>query len=701
MNNHNKKILLCGVFGPFAQDDEYGSRKDNPMELYHNQVTRIQGPFSLRMFHRTFSLLMIEANIHAACTVLDFPTLTRFIDEIKNNSYDIVGISAITVNIGKVKKMCEEIRKHLSQAEIVVGGHIANFDDLNNIIDADYICKGDGIRWFREYLGQDVNAPIKHPDIISGFGTRILGIKLIGKNTTGILIPSVGCPMGCNFCSTSALFGGKGKSLVFYNTGDELFNVLSQLEKKRGFNSFFVLDENFLLYKQRSLRLLELMKEHNKSWAFYVFSSARVLQSYSIEELVGLGISWVWVGIEGDNSNYSKLNGVDTRQLIKKLQSNGICVLGSTIIGLEDHTPENINNVIDYAVSHDTDFHQFMLYTPIHGTPLYYEHLKKNNLLTEEECPTAEIHGQRRFNFKHPHIKNGQELNYLLKSFTKDFEVNGPSLARITRTSLKGWKKHKNNPDKRIVKRFKLETFGLSSIYSAAIWAMTRYYRTNKYMLNRMNKLLEDLYTEFGLKTRILTPILGTFIIHNVYKEEKKLSLGWTYEPSVVYEKNALALKLEKNNPVLSNIKVPQINHPVYDLKHVIISCREHLEISQKNIMKKFEHAQEQLHSIYDQYFNKSLQLSPVKIDQSANIPIHTNENVLINISQIRESMEDMIITAKDNITTLRNFMSEKYKNAQKEIRQNSNEIYKNIKFTINKTIKKCKQLEKTIYSNK
>ncbi|NQU22934.1 MAG: hypothetical protein HQ567_16785, partial [Candidatus Nealsonbacteria bacterium] len=33
------KVLLSSVFGPYAQDDEYGSRALNPMELYHNQVT--------------------------------------------------------------------------------------------------------------------------------------------------------------------------------------------------------------------------------------------------------------------------------------------------------------------------------------------------------------------------------------------------------------------------------------------------------------------------------------------------------------------------------------------------------------------------------------------------------------------------------------------------------------------------------------
>ena len=57
------RVLLTSVFGPYGQDDEYGSRKINPMELYHNQVTRVQGGFSLRMFHRSFGLLMIQANI--------------------------------------------------------------------------------------------------------------------------------------------------------------------------------------------------------------------------------------------------------------------------------------------------------------------------------------------------------------------------------------------------------------------------------------------------------------------------------------------------------------------------------------------------------------------------------------------------------------------------------------------------------------
>src|SRR5579872_210575 len=44
-----------------------------PMELYHNQVMREQGVFSLRMFHRSWGIMMIQENILGPCTVLDFP----------------------------------------------------------------------------------------------------------------------------------------------------------------------------------------------------------------------------------------------------------------------------------------------------------------------------------------------------------------------------------------------------------------------------------------------------------------------------------------------------------------------------------------------------------------------------------------------------------------------------------------------------
>ena len=246
------RILLCSVFGPYARDDEYGSRALNPMELYHNQVTRVQGPFSLRMFHRSWGIMLIQANVAAPCAVFDFPTRDRFIEELRERQYDIVGITSIISNQAKVKAMCDLVREYQPRATIVVGGHIANIPDLADRIDADHIVRGEGVRWFRQYLGESTDRPLRHPLILSGIGTRSLGITCRDKpgDVAATLIPSVGCPMGCNFCSTSAMFGGKGKFVNFYETGDDLFDVMDQISRAMQVRSFFVMDENFLLYRK-------------------------------------------------------------------------------------------------------------------------------------------------------------------------------------------------------------------------------------------------------------------------------------------------------------------------------------------------------------------------------------------------------------------------------------------------------------------
>ena len=79
------------------------------------------------------------------------------------------------------------------------------------------------------------------------------------------IITSVGCPIGCNFSTTSAFFGGKGKVLNLYSTGEELFRLMEEAETSRQIKSFFIMDENFLLQKQRAMELLARMKAAGKS----------------------------------------------------------------------------------------------------------------------------------------------------------------------------------------------------------------------------------------------------------------------------------------------------------------------------------------------------------------------------------------------------------------------------------------------------
>ena len=534
----NARVLLSSVFGPYAQDDEFGSRSINPMELYHNQVTREQGPFSLRMFHRSWGIIFIQHNISAPCAVLDFPTRERFIAELTAHDYDIVGISSIIVNVGKVREMCKLVRQHSPASTIVVGGHVAAIPGIEHLIDADHVVKGEGVSWFREFLGEPAEAPIQHPVIPSSFGFRLMGLRgpKGGGAPAATIIPSVGCPMGCNFCTTSAFFGGKGKVVNFFEKGAEIFQAMCNAEASLGVKTFFVMDENFLLYRDRAMELLEQMKARGKAWSLYVFSSANALSKYTMRELVELGVSWVWMGLEAPQSAYSKLKGADTLAMTRELQAHGIGVLGSTIVGLEHHTPENIAGEIEHAVSHDTDFHQFMLYTPVPGTPLYSEMSDQGRLLPDVDL--ADIHGQDHFNFEHAAIAREQSKTLLDWAFRRDFERNGPSLYRLARTRLEGWRRYHNDPDPRVRSRARQEGRELKGGYGAALFAMEKYLRkSNQDVSDKIRELRKEMERELGSLTRWVDYVAGPVLLWAARRDARKFPRGRRLEPVTFLER--------------------------------------------------------------------------------------------------------------------------------------------------------------------
>jgi hypothetical protein len=204
---------------------------------------------------------------------------------------------------------------------------------------------------------------------------------------------------------------------------------------------------------------------------------------------------------------------------------------------------------------------------------LHAQHKADGSLLPESEFPACDAHGQYRFNYRHPHILNGREEQYLLDAFRKDFEINGPSLARLIGTTLKGWQKYKNHPDKRIRNRFLWKAKALRTTYAGAVWAMQRWARGNEPMETKMGALLQGLYREFGWKTRLFAPLVGMVLYRSLLKEEVRLQNGKSCEPPAFYEKNAAALALEQRRKGRRTVKtaVPRV---VGDLSPVFARIR-------------------------------------------------------------------------------------------------------------------------------
>ncbi len=424
------KVLLSSVFAPYGVDDRYG-RKENRMELFHNQITREQGLFSLRFHHQSFGLYLIAENIEAPTKVLDFPTEEDFVREIRRG-YDIVGISFIVPNFEKARRMARLVRMHAPGSKIALGGHGTSIPGVEGMIEHDYICRGEGVRWFRRLLGENPARPLRHPVMPAGFQKRVMGVPL--HTESAVLIPGVGCPNACRFCATSHFFGRE--YTPYFDTGRELFDICRDIESKRGFKEFFIMDENFLKRPQRARELLELMESNGKPYRFSIFSSAETIREIGVEFLARLGVHFVWIGVESQRVEFDKNRGIDMKGMIRDLRGWGISTLASGILFLEHHDAATIWEDIRYIVGLESDFVQFMQLGPIPGTRLYEDYDAKGLLL--DDVPFEEQHGQHRIWFRHPQFTPEESDRVLKAAFRHDYDVQGSWLLRRCETVIRG-----------------------------------------------------------------------------------------------------------------------------------------------------------------------------------------------------------------------------------------------------------------------
>jgi hypothetical protein len=278
------------------------------------------------------------------------------------------------------------------------------------------------------------------------------------------------------------------------------------------------------------------MKAQGKAWSRYVFSSANAIRKYDVEQLVQLGVEWIWLGLESAGAGYQKLEGADTLALTRALQAAGIRVHGSTIIGLEHHTPDNIDSEIAHAVAHDTVFHQFMLYTPVPGTPLYTDLQAQGRLLGGVDL--ADIHGQYKFNFQHAAISRDQSKALLDRAFRVDFAENGPSLYRLTRNMFEGWLRHRHHPDPRVRARVEAEATQLRRVYRGALWAMEKYLRDSHGDLSaRIRELRLRIHHDLGGVSHLATRLVGPVLHWASRLEARRFPTGRRMEPRTFVER--------------------------------------------------------------------------------------------------------------------------------------------------------------------
>jgi hypothetical protein len=188
------------------------------------------------------------------------------------------------------------------------------------------------------------------------------------------------------------------------------------------------------------MELLEEMERRGRYFTFQIFSSAEAIRAFGVDNMLRLGVMFVWVGVESCSSrgNFEKNRGIDAHELVSELREKGIVVLASGILCQEHHTQDNIQQDIDFMVSLEADFVQFMLLTPEPVTALYRSHKRRGTL--REDLPFEEWHGQKHLSFIHPEFPGNSAQRWIESAFREDFVVNSSSMYRVVETSYKGYR---------------------------------------------------------------------------------------------------------------------------------------------------------------------------------------------------------------------------------------------------------------------
>ena len=435
-----KKILLTSICRPIGE--RYGDAPSVGYELLFGQVTRAQGLFSPRANHSNFGLEYIAENLNTPCVVLQYPNRREFIRELRRG-YDVIGISFILATFHRMKEMVALIRKYSPSSKIVLGGYGTVLSDEVLKPFGDSICREEGVGFMRRLMGEpEDKKPYRHPLIVSRL--RLFGNHI---SETGMIFAGLGCPNGCDFCSTSHFF--KRRHIRLLETGQDIYDVISRYQEISPGMSHVILDEDFLLNKRRAMEFRDSVQKGGRPLSIFAFASVRAISQYTVQEILEMGIDGFWVGFEGRRSGYAKQAGKSVTELVHEFHEHGITILSSMIVGFPYQDPEIIKEEFALLMKLKPDLAQFLIYGPILGTP-FYDKVMSEGLLHRDLKDDREYYYRNCTGFKamvaHGSMSAGEIEAIQRNCYKEDFRKLGPSIYRITETWLKGYQTLKGSP---------------------------------------------------------------------------------------------------------------------------------------------------------------------------------------------------------------------------------------------------------------
>jgi len=326
--------------------------------------------------------------------MLERKPLTYFL---KKHEPDIVCFTSYITHINVIKDYSDEVKRYNPNMITVVGGvhsEVIPMDFTHNNLD--YILELNGLQNFERLLDGLVRGDEKicfnHDTIEKNYVSLMPDRELTAKYRCkydyayhapcALLKTSFGCPYNCKFCFCIEI-----TKHSYYER--ELEVTIAELKEIMEPNVFIV-DDNFLVSKERIAKFCELLEENNIQKNFIVFGRADFIVNNedSIKLLSEHGLDAVFVGIESfkqtDLDRFNKRTDVGISERASEiLYHYGVDLYAGAIVG-PDWDKNDFKEFIKWIRRMHIRFTNLQPLVPIPGTPIYEEYKDKLLLKRKE-----------------------------------------------------------------------------------------------------------------------------------------------------------------------------------------------------------------------------------------------------------------------------------------------------------------------------
>jgi radical SAM superfamily enzyme YgiQ (UPF0313 family) len=303
-------------------------------------------------------------------------------------SADLVGISAITSTAPQSYRLADKVRE--AGGLVVMGGTHTSFLPEEGLEHADFVIRGEGEFAFQElveaiergggfekiqnlsYLadGRAMHNP-ERPKIPNLDVNPIPDYHLIkGWKAGGVIsiATSRGCPFSCTFCSVPGMYGHAFRT-------HSIGRVLEELALHKGNLYTFFADDIFTANKKRVKELLRGMIDRGLTPEWGAQVRTETVDDPELLQLMRDSNCFnVYVGFESINPRTLKLfqkkqDLAKIERSIERFHAHKIRIHGMFVVGSDEDDLETIDATAEFALKHDIDSVQFMILTPIPGSP--------------------------------------------------------------------------------------------------------------------------------------------------------------------------------------------------------------------------------------------------------------------------------------------------------------------------------------------